>query len=85
MPKITELTPEEDAEITRAAEADPDARPLTDEEWRRAKRIRGPQHAPTKRQITIRLDRDLVERLKADGPGWQSRANDLLRRAVGLE
>ena len=26
-------TPEEDAAITAAAESDPDARPLTDEEW----------------------------------------------------
>ncbi|CAI9119555.1 BrnA antitoxin family protein [Brytella acorum] len=32
----------------------------------------------------MRLDADLVARLKEDGPGWQGRANDLLRAAVGL-
>lgn len=43
---------------------------------------RGPQKAPTKQQVTIRLDRDVVETLQASGPGWQTRANDILRRSV---
>ena len=30
------------------------------------------------------LDRDLVAALKADGRGWQTRANALLRKAKGL-
>ncbi len=45
---------------------------------------RGPQKAPTKQLVTMRLDRDLLDKLKADGPGWQSRANALLRKAVGV-
>jgi len=33
MKKLIRLTPEEDAAITKAAMADPDSLPLTDEEW----------------------------------------------------
>ena len=85
MPRIIPPTREEDATITRAAEADPDARPLSDEEWRTMRPVRGPQRAPTKVPVSIRLDADLVERLKAEGAGWQSRANVMLRRAAGLD
>ncbi|MEM1066863.1 MAG: BrnA antitoxin family protein [Pseudomonadota bacterium] len=46
---------------------------------------RGPQKKPTKVQISIRLDQDLVEALRNGGRGWQSRANSLLRQAVGLD
>lgn len=42
---------------------------------------RGPQKAPTKRQVTLRLDRDVVERFRSTGPGWQRRINDALRKA----
>jgi uncharacterized protein (DUF4415 family) len=85
MPEIIRPTPEEDAAITRAAEADPDSRPLSDEEWRTMRPVRGPQRAPTKVAVSIRLDADLVERLKSEGIGWQSRANAMLRRAAGLD
>jgi uncharacterized protein (DUF4415 family) len=44
---------------------------------------RGPQRTPTKEQITLRLDRDVVAHFKAGGPGWQSRINAALRRIVG--
>ena len=36
-----------------------------------------------KQQVTIRLDRDVVEKLRASGAGWQSRVNEILRKAVG--
>jgi uncharacterized protein (DUF4415 family) len=35
-----------------------------------------------KRMVSIRLDSDLVERLRRSGPGWQGRVNDILRQAV---
>jgi len=41
-------------------------------------RKRGP--ARTKTPISIRLDDDLVARLRSSGPGWQARVNDALRR-----
>lgn len=37
-----------------------------------------------KRQVTVRLDSDLVDRLKETGPGWQSRINAILRKAVNI-
>jgi uncharacterized protein (DUF4415 family) len=42
---------------------------------------RGPQKAPTKQQVTLRLDQDVVERFRSTGPGWQRRINDALRKA----
>ena len=37
-----------------------------------------------KQQVTLRLDRDVVERFRATGHGWQSRMNMALRKAIGL-
>lgn len=42
---------------------------------------RGPQKEPTKQQVTLRLDRDVIERFRATGPGWQGRVNEALRKA----
>jgi uncharacterized protein (DUF4415 family) len=48
-----------------------------------AKRARGrPKLARPKAHITLRLDADIVEAFKAEGPGWQTRINDALARAV---
>ncbi|KRA45752.1 BrnA antitoxin family protein [Devosia sp. Root635] len=47
-------------------------------------RTRGPQAAPKKVPISIRLTPEVVERFKADGPGWQSRIDEALKKAVGL-
>jgi len=35
-----------------------------------------------KERISIRLDKDLLDKLRATGPGWQSRINEALRKAV---
>jgi uncharacterized protein (DUF4415 family) len=43
---------------------------------------RGPQKAPTKVPVTLRLDRDVVEAFKADGAGWQTRINTALKKAI---
>ncbi|MCM5553953.1 BrnA antitoxin family protein [Pleomorphomonas sp. NRK KF1] len=45
------------------------------------RRVRGPQKAPTKVSVTLRLDSDIVERFRASGKGWQSRINEILKRA----
>ena len=47
-------------------------------------RRRGPQLSPKKEMVSIRLDRDLLQTLRAQGQGWQAKANDMLRKAVGL-
>ncbi|HNU11494.1 MAG TPA: BrnA antitoxin family protein [Rubrivivax sp.] len=41
--------------------------------------VRGPQRAPTKERITIRLSRDVVQRFRATGEGWQTRVDAALR------
>lgn len=45
----------------------------------RALRGRGPQKAPKKVPISIRISPDVAEALRATGTGWQRRADDALR------
>jgi uncharacterized protein (DUF4415 family) len=33
-------------------------------------------------QVTLRIDRDVLEYFQATGPGWQDRINQALRAAV---
>ncbi len=70
---------------------DPDDAPEITEEWIEEADLyhgktlirRGrPKVAAPKRQVSIRLDPDIIEKLKASGPGWQTRVNDILRKAV---
>jgi uncharacterized protein (DUF4415 family) len=42
-------------------------------------RRRGPQKAPRKVPISIRLSLDVAEGLRATGNGWQGRADEALR------
>lgn len=43
---------------------------------------RGPQRAPTKQLVSMRLDRLVVDHFKAEGPQWQTRVNDALLKIV---
>jgi len=36
-----------------------------------------------KEQVTLRIDRDVLDYFQEDGPGWQDRINAALRKAVG--
>ena len=42
----------------------------------------GKFYRPPKRPVTMRLDADVVEWLKSYGPGYQTKANLLLRHAM---
>jgi uncharacterized protein (DUF4415 family) len=57
-----------------------DAPELTDEQWKNAER--GHFYRPVKRQITARVDADVLEWLKSQGKGYQSRINAILRREM---
>ena len=57
-----------------------DIPPLTDSFWKSA--VRGRFYRPTKRQITARVDADVLEWLKSQGRGYQSRLNAILRREM---
>ena len=62
--------------------SDPDARPLTDDEWAAAKprtRIGRPRSPVRQVSTMIRFDADVLAAMKATGPGWQTRINDILR------
>jgi uncharacterized protein (DUF4415 family) len=91
MPKLKTNTivpsKREDVAITRAARSDPDAKPLTEAEWKVARKHarigRPPKDAP-KVAVKLRLDPDLLAVLKATGPGWQTRANRILRERFAL-
>ena len=57
-----------------------DAPELTDEQWENAER--GRFYRPLKRQITARVDADVLDWLQAQGKGYQSRINAILRREM---
>jgi len=40
---------------------------------------RGPQVAPRKERITIRLSHEVVEHFRATGPGWQAKMDRVLQ------
>lgn len=37
-----------------------------------------------KEMVNLRLDRDVLDHFQEDGPGWQERINEALRKAAGL-
>jgi uncharacterized protein (DUF4415 family) len=43
------------------------------------RRTRGPNKNPTKEQVAIRFDRDVLSAFRASGPGWQTRMNAALK------
>jgi uncharacterized protein (DUF4415 family) len=89
-------SPETEAAIQGGIAQDPDNPEWTAEDFSRARpavdvapdlvaawhRSRGAQKKPTKELVSLRIERDVLERLRASGPGWQTRANDMLRAAV---
>lgn len=80
--KIIFPTPEEDAKITAAAKSDPDAQPMTEDDFKRMKPARGrgrPVGSGTKEQLTVRFDADVIQAFRQAGDGWQTRMNDALR------
>lgn len=67
---------------------DPDDAPdMSTPEWvakfdkTEVRRGRPKAEAP-KVSTTLRLDADIIERFRADGPGWQSRINAALRASL---
>ena len=43
-----------------------------------------PKSEGAREQISVRLDPDVLAKLREAGPGWQSQINPILRRALGL-
>ena len=77
---------------TKTEWIDPDDAPELDDEWfdkadlmigRKVIR-RGRPAGSAKRLVSLRIDQSVLDRFRADGPGWQSRINEALRKAAGL-
>jgi uncharacterized protein (DUF4415 family) len=64
-------------EIERNAESDPDNPPWTEEELANAQLVL--RSSEPKVPVSIRLDREVVDYFKAQGPGYQSRIDAVLR------
>jgi uncharacterized protein (DUF4415 family) len=43
---------------------------------------RGPNKSPTKKLVSLRLSREVIDHFKSAGKGWQSRIDETLRKAV---
>jgi len=69
----SELTAEQIAKAKPFAEALPELAASI-------RRGRGPNKAPTKKLVSIRLSGQVLETYKAKGPGWQSLIDQDLRR-----
>ena len=94
-----ETTDEEDEALTAAAQADLDNPPLDQRRAQRLRPAidvrpelvarhragRGPQKAPTKKLVSLRLDPDVLDHFRAQGPGWQARVNEALRKVARLK
>jgi uncharacterized protein (DUF4415 family) len=79
---------------TKSKWVDPDDVPHLDRGWfERAEIWDGdklvrpgrPKSTTPKESINIRLDPDVLAHYRANGPGWQSRINDDLRKAAKLK
>lgn len=95
--QLPQLSDADDAVIVVATLADPDAQPMSSEDLARmrpahevvpnlvAQQIRRgrPKLERPKIKQTIRIDPDVLEHFRAAGPGWQSRINEVLRKAAG--
>ena len=80
------LTEKQKAEI-KAVAAMPDSEidysdlpPLDNSFWKNA--VRNPFYKPTKTSTTVRVDSDVLVWLKAQGKGYQTRMNEILREAM---
>jgi uncharacterized protein (DUF4415 family) len=73
-----ELTEEDFARARPFAEVLPElAKPL--------RKGRGPNKAPTKKLVSLRLSLEVIKHFKSRGPGWQSRIDQTLRKAVKIK
>ncbi len=71
-------SPEWTAEKFARAKRFPELPPAMQQALKRGKR--GPQKAPTKELISVRLSPDVLSALRATGEGWQTLIDETMRR-----
>jgi uncharacterized protein (DUF4415 family) len=88
----------ENDESTMRRLLEDDAPPWNDDVWERAEirdgarliraatgtltKLGRPKADNPKRQVTLRLDGEILDHFRASGPGWQGRINAILKKAV---
>jgi uncharacterized protein (DUF4415 family) len=89
---VPPITDAEEARIQALIASDPDAPEITDEQIAKRmtfsemmRRVGRPRVPHPKQQVSVRLDADVLEKLRATGPGWQARMNAALRKDLGLK
>ncbi|MDP9057567.1 MAG: BrnA antitoxin family protein [Pseudomonadota bacterium] len=70
------------AEIAARAEIRQDGKVIRPATGTLTRMGRPPLGKAAKKQVTLRLDSEVVEAFRAGGAGWQSRMNEALRKAV---
>jgi len=71
--KILAAMPDEEIDFSDIPEAGDDA-------WKNA--VIGKFYRPIKKQVTVRIDADILAWLQSSGAGYQTRLNQLLREAM---
>lgn len=56
-----------------------DIPPITDEMWAKGVLRKNFKPVPRKRQLTLRIDNDVIDFFKEQGRGYQTKINQLLR------
>ena len=80
--KLIRPSAEEDAAIARGIASDPDAAPdMSAPIPGIVRRLGRPPKANPKVSVTLRLDRNVIDRFKATGQGWQTRINAVLKKS----
>lgn len=46
------------------------------------RRTRGKQKMPTKKQLTLRLNGEIIDFFKSQGKGWQTHINEILQKYI---
>jgi uncharacterized protein (DUF4415 family) len=83
LPPLTEKQRAELAALAARAESEinySDIPPLTEAFWKNA--VQGRFYKPLKTSTTVRIDSDVLAWLRAQGKGYQSRINAILRREM---
>jgi uncharacterized protein (DUF4415 family) len=78
--KSSWVDPDDAPELTDAQLAEADI--YEGDKFVRHGRVGRPRGSGKKELVTLRLDRDVLDRFRAGGPGWQPRLNDALRAAT---
>ncbi len=82
----------ENSAVMASSWVDPDDAPELDDYWFDRAEIRigervirkGRPPGETKTSVSLRIDNDVLAAFRAEGPGWQSRMNAVLKKAAGV-